>query len=169
VSDITPAFATADASAAWAQRRDESPEAHAAFLQWLALTPRPAPLHCGPGIGELAAQQDWLGRAQAYDARCQLLRLVPNESPSGHVHLSLKMWAEANAIEAIKLRQAAASSKSQVIDQTTQLSFFKAFAELAAAFRSNESEEDYDASDLTPEEQSQLLLLLGKLKRKEPR
>lgn len=165
-----PSGSGAAASHGWSARRDESSEAHGAFLQWLALIPRPAPRDCGPGIGELAALHDWLGRAQAYDARCQLLRLVPDESPLKHVHLSLRMWAEANAIEALKLREASASSKAQVIDQSTQLAFFKAFAELAAAFRSeSDSADDYDYSDLTADEQAQLAQLMGKIKRKDPR
>lgn len=152
-------------SAQWARQRDESEAEHAAFTQWLALIPRPAPSLCGPGIGELAAQHSWADRAQAYDAACELMRLVPDGSPSGLVKSAVEMWAQAVAIDAAKLAKQALSSKTPVIDPATQLSFLNKFLELGEKF-ARDSDEEWDASALTPQEQEELLRLTAKLKRK---
>lgn len=151
--------------AQWARQRDESTEEFDAFSQWLALIPRPAPALCGPGIGELAARNDWLGRAQAYDAACDLLRMVPDGSPSGMVRTAVELWAQAVAIEASKVAKAAMASKSPVIDQAQQLSFFQKFAELKQAF-SSDREEDYEWTG-TPEELDQYLAMSAKMRRKQ--
>lgn len=158
-------LATTSTGAQWARQRDESEAEFDAFTQWLALIPRPAPSQCGPGVGELAAQHDWLGRAQAYDAACELMRLVPDGSPSGLVRSAVEMWAQAVAIDAAKLAKQALSSKAPVIDPATQLSFLNKFLELGERFANRE--EEWDASDLTPDEQEQLLRLTAKLKRKD--
>lgn len=151
--------------AAWARRRDEGPEEFDAFSQWLGLTPRPAPALCGPGIGELAARNDWAARAQAYDAACELMRLVPDRSPSGHFRVGVEQWSEAFAIEAMKTRRQAESSKSTVIDQPQQIAFMKAFIELKQAFNSDRTE-DYEWTG-TPEQLDQYLELTQLMRRKQ--
>lgn len=138
------------AASAWARQRDEQADEFDAFTQWLALAPRPAPALCGPGIGELAARNDWLGRAQSYDAACELLRRVPDASPMGHFRVSVEEWCRGLAIEATKTRKLAESSRTQVIDQAQQIAFMKAFVELKQAFEADRAE-DYEWVG-TPEE-----------------
>lgn len=161
MADLT----TVPAGAQWGRQRDERSEEHAAFSQWLALVPRPAPSECGPGVGELAARLDWQSRAQAYDAACDLMRLVPDGSPSGLVRSAVEMWAQAVAIDATKLAKQALSSRTPVLDPQTQLSFLQKFLELGQAYAGQT--EEYDASDLSTEEQETLLRLTARLKRKE--
>jgi hypothetical protein len=155
---------TAPAGAQWGRQRDERPDEHAAFTQWLGLTPRPAPSECGPGVGELAARHDWLGRAQAYDAACELMRLVPDGSPSGLVRSAVEMWAQAVAIDAAKLARQAMASKAVVLDPAVQLSFLQKFLELGAQFARDTEELNADA--LTPEELNEYLRLTAKLEKK---
>lgn len=157
-SDLAPT------STQWAQLREESPEEFAAFGQWLALAPRPAPSQCGPGIGELAGRLDWLGRAQAYDAACELMRAVPDLNPNGLIRNAVESWAMLTAIESNKLVKSAMANRTSTVDSTALLSFMHKFLELGQAYASQS--EEYDATDLTPAEQADLIRLHAKLKRK---
>lgn len=151
-------------STQWARQRDEREDEHAAFTQWLALAPRPAPSECGPGVGELAARQDWLSRAQAYDTACELLRRVPDLNPNGLIRDAVTSWALLTAVTSDKLVKAAMASKTPTVANTELLSFMNKFLELGTQFAQRDEELNADA--LTPEELEQYLRLTAKLEKK---
>jgi hypothetical protein len=150
-------------TALWAQRRDEPSELYAHFREWLRLTPRPTPAQCN--AVELAAQFDWVARAQAYDTACDLLLEVPSGSLKDHWQSTVNAWGQMIDIEAKKLLRQSMSSRTPVVGSQEQLGWIRQVADIQIALREQQAgDEAYNPERLTPEEQVQLDELLTKMR-----
>lgn len=150
-------------TAPWSQRRDEPTEYYAHFREWLRLIPRPTPAQCN--AVELAAQFDWVARAQAYDTACDLLLEVPSGSLQANWQHTVGTWGQLVAIEAKKLLRQSMSSRSATLGPQEQLAFVRQIADIEMTLneqRQSSADQSYDLDRLEPEERRLVDELLEK-------